>query len=116
MEKFLKVIVIGAIGSLISISLNASCTIKEDNGKPDIWFNGITDQNFDLNDYAESGQLSLTATVKGKGNTAKFSAQSRYKKVGNRLEISAKWVTVPVTMDEFKEQFGLFPEIICTSP
>jgi len=114
-------IVIGAIGSMISIPVNAGtlsvgCTIKEGSGNPDIWFSGITGGNFKQNNYEKKGKISVTATVNGKGNTAKFSTQTKYKKVGNRLEISKVWITVPVTMEEFKTHFGLFPKLTCTSP
>ena len=121
MKRVLRMIVIGAIGSMISLSVSATtlsvgCTIKEGSGKPDIWFSGITGGNFNQNNYGKGGTLVVTATVSGKGNTAKFSTQSKYKKVGNRLEIRRVWITVPVTMEEFKGHFGLFPKLTCTSP
>ena len=121
MNRILRMIMIGAIGSMISMSLNAAtlsvgCTINESSGKPDIWFAGITGGTFNQNNYGKKGTLSVTALVSGKGNTAKFSTQSRYKKVGNRLEIRKVWITVPVTMKEFKGHFGLFPKLTCTSP
>lgn len=59
--------------------------------------------------------MSLTATVSGNENTAKFSTSAKYKKIGNRLETRAVSITVPVKMEEFKALFGLFPKITCTS-
>ena len=121
MKRILKVIVIGAIGSMLSIpvianTLSVGCRISVDSGHPDIWFEGITSEKIDIDNYGESGNLSMTATVSGKGNTAVFSKQTLYIKVKNRLELSAIWITIPVTMEEFKEHFGLFPKITCTSP
>jgi len=121
MKRILKVIVIGAIGSMLSIpvianTLSVSCRISDGGKHPDIWFAGITSENIDINNYGESGNLSMTATVSGNGNTAVFSRQTNYTKVENRLELTNSWLTIPVTMEEFKEHFGLFPKITCTSP
>ena len=115
------IFMIGIIVSILVVpvradTLTVGCRIAEDNGKPDIWFSDMTGGTFNQNDYAETGTLAVTATVSGNGNTSKFAKQVSYKKVGNRLEIRNTWVTLAVTMDEFKEHFGLFPELSCTSP
>jgi len=99
-----------------SNTLELGCRLAEDNNKPDIWFSGVTGGNFDPGDYAETGNMSVTAVVSGNGQTAEFLKQLNYKKVGNRLETDQVWITLPVTMEEFKTHFGLFPTLTCTSP
>jgi hypothetical protein len=98
-----------------SNTLELGCHITG-SSKPDIWFSGVTGGSFDQDDYADEGELSATAEVSGNGNTAKFSKSLDYKKIGNRLEVDDSWITIPVTMEEFKTHFGLFPTLTCTSP
>ena len=117
--------IISIIGIMLSViilpvkadTLTVGCVIKKNTSdNPFILFSGITSGTFDQNDYGETGTLSLTAKVNGNGNTAKFSQQTSYKKVGNRLETKQVWITLTVTMEEFKAHFGLFPELTCSSP
>ena len=98
-----------------SNTLEIGCSLKEAE-KPEIWFAGITGGDFDPGDYSKRGQLTATAEVSGNGNTAKFSRFLNYKKVGNRLEVLANWIEVASTVEEFKEHFGVFPTLTCTSP
>ena len=90
--------------------------IEESKGNPVISFSGITGGEFNQNDYGKSGTMSLTAKVSGKGNDSEFSTRCSYSKVGDRLEIRSAKITLPVKMEEFKEHFGLFPKLTCTSP
>jgi len=117
--------IISIIGIMLSViilpvkadTLTVGCAMQENNfSDAFILFSGITSETFDQNDYGETGTLTLTAKVNGNGNTAKFTQQSSYKKVGNRLETKQVWLTLTVTMEEFKAHFGLFPELTCSSP
>ena len=122
MKKIISII--GIILSVIILPVKADtmtvgCAIQANlylQGKAYIMFAGITGGAFDQNDYEETGTLALTAKVNGNNNIAKFTQQTSYKKVGNRLETKQVWLTAPVTMEEFNAHFGLFPELTCSSP
>ena len=102
--------------AVVENKMDVTCRISEGSSKPDIWFSGIIGGTFNKSNYGEEGKLSVTATVSGNNNTAKFSRQTNYKKIGNRLEIRETWLTVAATMEQFNEHFGVFPDLKCTSP
>ena len=72
----------------------------------------------DLENYADKGNLPVTAEISGNGNSHSVSTTMRYKKIGSRLEFTQpqfEGAHLQVSMDEFKKQFGLFPILSCSS-
>ena len=66
----------------------------------------------------ETGKIGVTAEVRGNGNTRTFASNFRYKKVGERLEItsnSAYSIPTNANLKDFKDFFGLFPKITCVA-
>lgn len=99
----------------VSASLEVTCNVIAQKNEVGIQFAGIKGE-FNPSDYGEKGRLSVTATVRGNGNERSFSGQTKYEKVGNRLEIRDRGVQVAGTFEQFQEFFGTYPEVTCVSP
>ena len=83
-----------------------------------ITFSGPTVE-IDTDNYGDEGHLPVTAEISGNGNSHTVSATMSYIKIGSRIEFTwpnNEGARLEVSMDEFKEQFGLFPVLACTSP
>ena len=77
--------------------------------------------SYDPNEYAQSGIMSVSVEISGKGKTISLEGSFPYRKIGNRIEgLGLPHPGNPainyITMEEFKENFGLFPTVTCTAP
>jgi hypothetical protein len=70
-----------------------------------------------LSNFSDSGgALGVTATVSGGGKEAKFTGSVFYSKEGERIELAGLILINQVTKDQFQSEFGLFPQVTCSTP
>ena len=107
--------------SVVSISIIAaekyelSCNAIEGYDGIRIKPNGII-ANINMNNFNDTGDINVIATVEGNNNKRKYSVNVPYTKVGERIELlNDLYVSAAtnVSKDEFQEFFGKFPSITC---
>ena len=94
-----------------------SCGMGSSAGTPYIKFGEIS-EGLNLADFGDKGKFGLTAVVNGNNKTATFATTLKYKKVGGRIEFDREtFIRIDhVTVDQWQSEFGLFPQVTCTTP
>jgi hypothetical protein len=96
---------------------NVSCSIGEIFGGATIRLGSVLEE-IELSNFREEGQVGITATIEGNGNTAQFAYSANYNLVGNRIEFTSNAAIgsqfkINVPIEEVQSHFGFFPTVSC---
>ena len=117
MRKFLLLITFSVVSMsiLAAEKYEVSCNAVEGYEDMRIVPTGIKG-NINLNNFNDTGDINVMATVEGNNNKRNYSVNVPYTKVGERIELlNDLYVSAAtnVSKDEFQEFFGSFPVITC---
>jgi hypothetical protein len=107
----------------MSQAATVSCGVGQFILNPTIMLGEIS-EGLNIEDYSDSGSLGITAIVTGNGKSSRFVKTFKYKKVGSRIEFDfdalgaaeAAIVITQVKTEQFQKEFGMVPDVQCSTP
>ncbi len=105
------------LSATLSEAANLGCGISSFFASPKIQFGEISD-GIVISNFGDTWKFGVTAVVSGNGKSTTFAHNLDYKKVGERIEIKGDDYIIlsSITIEQFQNEFGLFPEVVCTTP
>ena len=107
----------------MSQAATVSCGVGQFLNNPTITLGEIS-EGLNIEDYNDYGLFGITAIVTGNGKSTQFVKTFKYKKVGSRIEFDlaalgtagAAIIISQVKTEQFQNEFGMFPDVQCSTP